>query len=126
VDLQKVFVRIQDSIRLDPETQPQPDVVLARFREDFYKLRHPGPDEVFLVIEVADSSLAYDLGVKTRLYAAARVPDDWVVNLSDRSVEVFADAAGDHYEKHHVLRGNDLLYPTLLPALLLHVDEVFV
>ena len=126
VNLQEVFVRVQDSVRFGPESQPQPDIVLARYREDFYKVRHPGPDEIFLVIEVAESSLAYDREVKAPLYASAGVPELWIVNLADRTVETFAEPAGDGYASHHVLHGDALLYPSLLPAVFLRVDEILV
>jgi Uma2 family endonuclease len=117
---------VQDAIRLDPETQPQPDIVLARFREDLYKYRQPGADEILLLIEVADSSLSYDRWVKLPMYARSRVPEVWLVDLTNEVVEIFREPAGDHYEEHHVVRRGDSLYPRLLPEFLLKADEILV
>lgn len=126
VDPERVFVRIQDAVRLDPETQPQPDVALVRFRADLYRFRHPGSDEILLLIEVADSSWSYDRWVKIAMYARARVPEVWLVNLGENSIETFREPAGDHYEEHHVLKKGDSLYPRLHPEFLLTVDEILV
>jgi Uma2 family endonuclease len=126
VDLQQVFVRVQDAVRLDPESQPQPDIVLARFRDDFYKLRHPGPDEIFLLIEVADSSLAYDREVKIGRYALSRVPEVWIVDLLAQTIETYREPAGDHYAVHNVLHKGNLLNPSLLPAVLLSVEDILI
>jgi Uma2 family endonuclease len=126
VDTDQVSVRVQDAIRLDPETQPQPDIVLARFREDLYKYRQPGADEIFLLIEVADSSLTYDRWVKLPMYARARVPEVWLIDLTSDSVHIFREPASDHYEEHHVAERAESLYPRLLPEFLLKVDEILV
>ena len=67
-----VIVRVQDPILLDDGSEPQPDVVVARFQADFYESKHPGPRDLLLVIEVAESSLGFDRDVKMGLYARAR------------------------------------------------------
>lgn len=76
------------------DSEPEPD--LSVIRGDTTKLldRHPGPDEVGLLVEVAEASLERDRGWKKRLYAAARIPLYWIINLVDRQVEVYADASG--------------------------------
>ena len=67
-------VRVQDPIRLPPRTEPEPDLVIVHRRADFYASGHPGPEDIFLVIEVSDTTLGYDRGVKLPLYAAAGIP----------------------------------------------------
>jgi hypothetical protein len=79
------IVRIQGPIRLDEFGEPQPDVCLMRPRDDGYAGSHPRPLDVFLVVEVSDATLAFDLGSKARTYAAHAIAEYWVVDLvSDR------------------------------------------
>lgn len=86
-------VRMQQPITL-ADSEPEPDGVLAVGTDDDYAARHPRPRDVALVVEVADSSLPDDRGTKLRLYAAAKLPVYWIVNLIDRRVEVYTDPRG--------------------------------
>lgn len=86
-------VRIQLSITL-PDGEPIPDFVLAAGTDDDYAARHPGPDDCHLVIEVSDSSVAFDTGAKLATYAQAKVSVYWVVNIPDRRVEVYTQPRG--------------------------------
>jgi Uma2 family endonuclease len=79
-------VRAQNPVALDPESEPEPDVVVVRGSHRDYGDEHPSRPA--LLIEVADSSLRFDRRYKGSLYARARVPDYWIVNLVDRAVEV--------------------------------------
>jgi Uma2 family endonuclease len=87
----------QNPIELDDYSEPQPDVVVLKPRDDFYRNGHPKPEDVLLVIEVSDSTLAYDRQIKVPLYARAGVPEVWIVNLSDERVETFAEPSGGAY-----------------------------
>lgn len=85
-------VRTQASITL-ADGEPEPDGAIARGRRLDYSGRHPGPADVALLIEVSDSTLDRDRGMKLRTYARAGVCCYWIVNLVDRQVEVYADPA---------------------------------
>jgi Uma2 family endonuclease len=87
------FVNTQDPVTTD-DSEPEPDVSVIRGDRWQYLERHPGPQEVALVVEVADSSLARDRAFKRRLYAAARIPAYWVLNLVERQLEVYTDPTG--------------------------------
>lgn len=76
------------------DSEPEPDVYAARGDTRDYRDRHPGPGDVALLVEVADSSLARDRGPKKRIYARARIPVYWIVNLIDRQIEVHTDPTG--------------------------------
>jgi Uma2 family endonuclease len=76
------------------DSEPEPDVKVVRGAPRDYLNRHPGPQDVALVVEVTDSSLAQDRGLKKRLYAAARIPVYWIVNLLERQIEVYTDPSG--------------------------------
>jgi Uma2 family endonuclease len=76
------------------ESEPEPDLAVVRGDARDYVERHPGPGDMALVVEVADSSLGRDRGIKKRIYARAGVPVYWIVNLAERIVEVYTDPTG--------------------------------
>jgi len=82
--------RVQLPITL-PNSEPEPDGVLARGDEATFGSHHPLPTELGLVIEVSDSSLAFDRRDKGRIYAQAGIPVYWIINLQDRHIEVYTD-----------------------------------
>ena len=89
LNLPGYVIRAQDPITT-ADSEPEPDICIARgYRKDF-AARHPGPSDSALVIEVADSSIAHDRGLKKRVYARADVPAYWIVNLDQRQVEVYS------------------------------------
>jgi Uma2 family endonuclease len=87
------IVRIQTPIALDDESAPEPDVAVVRGRHADYRDAHPA--RAALVVEVAESSLAFDRVQKGSLYARAGIADYWIVNLEDRVVEVYRDPIPD-------------------------------
>jgi Uma2 family endonuclease len=76
------------------DSEPEPDLVVIRGSREDYVERHPGPEDVGLLVEISDASLDRDRGWKKRIYAAAGIPVYWIVNLVDRQVEVFTDPSG--------------------------------
>lgn len=111
---QDVIVRVQNPIRLDNFSEPQPDIALLRSRQDFYAHAHPTPEDVLLVIEVADTSAEFDRTVKFPLYAEASIPEAWLVNLQDESVEIFSQPSNVGYKQSQVLRrGEHAISPTV-------------
>jgi Uma2 family endonuclease len=87
------YVDSQEPITTD-DSEPEPDVVVVRGETRHYLDRHPGPHDVGLVIEVADTTLQRDRGFKKRLYARAGIPVYWIVNLSDNQCEVYTEPSG--------------------------------
>jgi Uma2 family endonuclease len=87
------YVNSQEPIAT-AESEPEPDVFVARGVPSDYEARHPGPEEVVLVVEVADRSLVQDRGTKKRVYARAGIAVYWIVNLIERQVEVYTDPTG--------------------------------
>jgi Uma2 family endonuclease len=105
------------------ESAPEPDVAWLR-RQD-YSTRRPTPEDVLLVIEVADSSLARDRGLKAGLYAAAGLADYWIVNIPERSIEVRRDPQGGSYASVVVLKAGDEARPLAFPEIALPVSRIF-
>ena len=87
------YVDAQEPITLE-DSEPEPDVVVVRGDRRQYLDRHPGPQDVTLVVEVADTTLQRDRTLKKRLYAAARIPVYWIVNLPENRFEVYTDPTG--------------------------------
>jgi Uma2 family endonuclease len=95
----RFLVRIQSPIRLDDFSEPQPDVALLRWRDDFYRQAHPTPADVLLVVEVADTTVESDRQVKIPLYARAGIPEVWLVNIPGERIEVYSDPEGETYRQ---------------------------
>ena len=105
--------------------RPQPDLILLAPRRDFYKRSLPRPADVLLVIEVADSSLAYDRAVKMALYAGAGIPEAWIINLIDRWIEVYRDPSPAGYTTLHKILPGKSIAPQAFADLVVMVDELF-
>lgn len=119
-----VTVSVQDPIQLDDFSEPQPDIALLKSREDFYKLAHPKPADIFLLIEVAESSALRDRVVKTPAYAGALIPELWIVDLQQDLIELYTNPLNGAYQRvQKVLRG-DTLSPRLLPSLVVEAEEL--
>lgn len=93
-----MLVSTQDPIRLDDYSEPQPDVALLRWRDDFYRRAHPTPANVLLVIEVADTTVDSDRRIKLPLYAKAGIREVWLVNLPEEKIELYAEPSGGAYQ----------------------------
>jgi Uma2 family endonuclease len=100
------FVDSQEPITLS-DSEPEPDVIVFREACATDATRHPGPADVALVVEVADTSLAYDRSAKKELYASAGVPVYWIVNLVDHRLEVHTGPRGDDYTSRADLAPGD-------------------
>ncbi|MEM6253641.1 MAG: Uma2 family endonuclease [Cyanobacteria bacterium P01_D01_bin.156] len=99
----QVSIRVQDPIALDNYSEPEPDIVIAKRDLLDYSTHHPAPDEVLLVIEIADSSLKYDLETKAPLYAAAGIQEYWVLDVVERQLYQFRQPQNGRYQAQSIL-----------------------
>lgn len=120
----RVIVRVQNPIRLGESSQPQPDIALVQPREDFYAGGHPEPEDVLLLVEVSESSLAYDRDVKLPLYARAGIPEVWLVALLPQVVEVYRAPNEDGYGEKRTLRRSEFIAPIHLPDAELAIEHI--
>ena len=121
----RATVIVQNPIRLDRHTEPQPDLVVARRRKGFYADRHPEPGDVLLVVEVADSSVRYDRAEKAPRYGRAGIPETWLVDVEAGAVTVYADPGPQGYARQQVRRRGERMVSASVPDLDLAVDDVF-
>jgi Uma2 family endonuclease len=116
------IVQAQSSVRLDPYAEPEPDLVLLRPRTDFYASRLPGPDDILLIIEIADSSIEYDRDVKTRVYAAAGITEYWLADLNANVVWRYSSPERGSYRSIEPCHRGQTIAPRLLPSCAIAVD----
>jgi Uma2 family endonuclease len=112
-------IRSQNPIYLDDFDLPQPDFALLKPAPDFYTKAHPRASDIFLVIEVSDTTLSYDRGKKLRRYAEAGIREVWIVNLKDRHTEVYRDPMSEEYLTRFVVKPGQPVSPLAFPK-----DEV--
>ncbi len=118
-----VLVRVQGPLRLDAYNEPEPDVMLLKPRGDDYQDRHPGAADVLLLVEVSETSLAHDRGMKLPLYARFGVAEVWIVDLIGAAVEVYREPAGEAYALKERLTSGSLA-PVLVPGVMIDAGEL--
>jgi Uma2 family endonuclease len=94
---EQAVVRCQEPITLPNNSEPEPDIVIAKLRSDDYVESHPSPADVILVIEVADSTIQFDRETKAPIYAAAGISEYWIINLIDDRLEIYRQPEGSIY-----------------------------
>lgn len=118
------ILSVQNPIRLGDHSQPQPDVTLLRWRDDSYEDRLPGPGDVVLVIEVADSSRAFDRDVKLPLYAASGISECWLVDLEGGYLESHREPRPDGYALIRRYHRGERIAAAELTGLELPIEEI--
>jgi Uma2 family endonuclease len=120
----RAIVRTQGPIRLSERTLPQPDLALLRPRPDYYRQAGPTPADVFLLVEVSDTTLVYDRDVKLPLYARADIPEVWLIDLPGQRVLVFREPVGGRYRDTLTFRPGERISPQAFPDISLAVDDL--
>jgi Uma2 family endonuclease len=118
-------LRIQNPLQLDDHGMVQPDVMLLHLRDDCYRTAAPRPHELYLLVEVADTSLSFDQHEKLPRYARAGISEVWIVNVPDRQVEVYREPAGLTYNSVSVLKSGQSASPASFRDILIPVAELF-
>jgi Uma2 family endonuclease len=120
----KWILQVQDPVRLDDHSEPQPDLVLLKKSPDFYRKRHPQAQDVFLLVEISDTSLIIDREEKLPAYGRAGIPEVWIVNLTELVVEVYRDPHFTGYEKKTISRVGDKASLLAFPDVTVDVAEL--
>ena len=121
----RAYVSVQNPLRLDGHTEPQPDLVVARGGEDDYADRHLEAADVLLVIEVADSSLRDDRAEKMPRYARSGIPEAWLVDVAGGTITVYTVPGVGGYASEQVFRSGAEIVSTTVTGLRVTVDEIF-
>lgn len=116
------FVDVQNPISLDERNEPQPDLMIIRARD--YRESLPTPEDALLLIEVSDTTLAYDKDVKLPLYARSGVWEVWIVDIGGETIERHTEPSGEIYRHTEKARRGEKLESVALPSMAISVDAV--
>lgn len=121
----RVIVRTQNPLLLRREdSEPQPDSALLRRRSDFYRDAHPEATDVFLAIEVADTSVDKDRDIKLPLYARAGISEAWLLDVAAERLDVYRSPTADGYQEVRLLRRGEAVTVQACPDLRLTGDDL--
>ena len=119
------MVSVQNPLPLSDDTEPQPDVAVLRGREVSFKDCEASAPDAVLVIEVAETSLAYDRSIKGRLYAQAGIPEYWVVDCAAETVEIHREPSADGYCDVRLVSGAAEIAIQAFPDVVLRTADIF-
>lgn len=122
----KAKVRVQLPVTLPPDSEPEPDFAVVRIDENLYRDRHPGPDDIHLVIEVADSTLQKDQQYKSKLYAQAGIPEYWIINLKQNQVIVYRQPQDNVYQTEQILGVSDNIQPLRFSDITIELKQLLI
>jgi len=106
----KVHVQTQSPVRLSKFSEPEPDLMILKRRKDHYLTRLPRPKDVYLVVEVSDTTLEKDRLIKAPLYAKAGISEYWIVNVVDKQLEIFSNPRDGKYEQESITKSKKIAY----------------
>jgi Uma2 family endonuclease len=119
----KAIVAAQDPVILGNHSEPQPDIALLKWRDDYYEKAHPRPKDIFLVIEVSDTTVRYDRDIKIPLYACHGIVEAWLLDIPNHSLEVYRSPQTGKYQQM-TRHTEGQLAPLALPEAVLNVAEL--
>ncbi|MGF1521037.1 MAG: Uma2 family endonuclease [Leptolyngbyaceae cyanobacterium] len=124
--LEKVaYVRMQLPVTLKPQSEPEPDIAIVRIDANEYGDRHPTPADIFLIIEVADSTLLSDRQQKAPIYARAGIADYWILDVNARQVYAFRKPTQAGYQQEAILAANTIFAPLAFPDITIPLNLLF-
>ncbi|NER22447.1 MAG: Uma2 family endonuclease [Symploca sp. SIO1C2] len=121
---QPAFVSTQDPIQLDNFSEPEPDLAIVQGTVLDYTEDHPRPEQVYLVVEVADSTLKQDCEIKDKLYAQAGITEYWVLDLKNRQLHIFRNPTPTGYTNHLILSEPNQASPLAFPSCTLTLTSI--
>ena len=121
----EIMISVQNPLRLDEKSEPIPDLMFLRKRDDYYSRSHPEPGDVLLIIEVAETSLESDRSVKIPLYARAYVPEVWLIDVCTERLEVYRNPSPQGYTEVNSHDKNAFVTPSGAPGFTVNISSLF-
>lgn len=121
----KADIRVQEPISISDRSEPEPDIAVVKIDPRDYIDRHPIPDDVFLLVEVADRTLSYDCNKKAALYARAGISEYWVIDVKNEKVIVFSEPGSKTYQQKSTQDKHNILNLINFSDIYLEVDKLF-
>ena len=118
------LISVQDPLYLDEWNEPIPDIVLLKYRDDFYENKRPCAEDALVVIDVSDSSISYDQSIKVPLYAKGLIYELWIVDLTSSTVQTFCSSNGELFQEVHVYNAEDIILPLVFPKQPISVSSI--
>ncbi len=118
----RAIIRVQNPISLDDNSEPQPDIALVQRRADFYEESLPNSEDVWLLVEVADSTVNYDRDVKVPNYARSGIREVWLWDLEANCLEVYRDAIANSYTSMQKFERGQQVSPLAFPDFIVSID----
>lgn len=120
----------QDPISIRPDSEPEPDIAILKNKDDDYLNSHPTPQDVLLLIEIADSTLKYDQEIKLPLYAQGGISDYWIFNLIEKCLETYSELYQDlqnkfGYRRKVIYLPNEIVTLPCFSELALDLSQIF-
>ncbi|BAQ60003.1 Predicted dioxygenase [Geminocystis sp. NIES-3708] len=122
--LNKILIRLQLPIIVNDFSEPEPDIAIVKYDPFDYDDRHPLATEVYLIIEIADTTLKTDLEIKRQLYASANIPEYWVLDLKQRQLYVYRESNSQDYQTTIILSDQESIIPLNFPETEIKVSEM--
>jgi Uma2 family endonuclease len=116
---------VQNPILLSNSSEPEPDLTLLRPMAHIYRQRHPIPEEIFLLIEISESTIHYDRDQKIPLYAKEGIVECWLVDLNEFQVEVYQNPTANGYTSQQIFESGQVLIPKQLSHIKIPITEIF-
>ncbi len=121
----KAYIRVQFPIALTPLSEPEPDIAVVRFDPKGYTQHHPQPKDIYLLLEVSDSTLKFDKTQKARIYAQAGIPEYWILDIPNRQVWVMQDPVEADYQAVSSLKLEAEISPVRFPEIRIPLAGLF-
>jgi len=121
----KALVRIQDPIALSSFSEPEPNIAVVHWKKGYYGDRHPLPSEVYLLIEIADTTLKFDRTEKAPIYATAGITDYWILDVNTKQIYVLRQPHQGRYQEETILDETATISLLAFPEITIAVDQLF-
>ncbi|HBB33895.1 MAG TPA: hypothetical protein DDZ80_30010 [Cyanobacteria bacterium UBA8803] len=121
----KAWIRTQLPIAIAPNSEPEPDIAIVRIDAQRYRDRHPIPEDIFLLIEIADSTLRPDRTSKAQIYARAGIPEYWIVDINRRQLIVLRQPQAEAYQSEQILAANAQIAPLAFPEVVIDLEMLW-
>jgi Uma2 family endonuclease len=120
----RAIVTVQNPAHLNQYNEPQPDILVLKPRSDYYASKHPSPEDTLLLLEVSDTTLKFDISVKTPIYAATGISEVWVADLRNNLIRVFRDPLAGQFQTILTFNAEDHLSILAFPDVEFKVSDL--
>ena len=118
------LVRVQDPVKLDNYSEPEPDIAVVKPDDFYYATHHPTPPEIYLIVEIADTTLKRDTEFKAKVYAKAGINYYWVLDITNRQLYAFREPTPTGYQNQQILSDDATISPVAFPNVTININEM--